>query len=147
MQLCPLEPFTEARVGHLDVTPVLARHKPDETCLNFLLRGPDGATLLYGTDTGWWDPPTWEFLEGRRIDAVVLECGRGAVTSGYDGHLDADQCVAARERLVAAGGLAADAPFLLTHVSHTGLLLHDELTARVAPHGITVAHDGLEITV
>jgi len=148
LKLCPLEPFVETRVGHLRVTPIVAHHKNDELCFNFLLRDPDsGATLLYGTDTGWWDPPTWEFLEGRRLDAMVLECGKGAVSGGYDGHLDVDQCIAVHERLVSTGGLAAGAPCYLTHVSHTGLLLHKELSERVAPHGIRVAYDGLEIAL
>jgi len=147
LRLCPMEPFREECVGHLAVTPVPARHKPDELCFNFLLRSADGRTLLWGSDTGWWDPPTWRFLEGRRIDAVVLECGKGAVNGGYDGHLSADECVAVRERLVGAGGLPAGAPFLLTHISHTGMLLHAELSARVAPHGIRVAYDALELSV
>jgi phosphoribosyl 1,2-cyclic phosphate phosphodiesterase len=147
VRLEPMTPFTEYAVGHLRVTPIPARHKPDELCLNFLVEGRDGGVLLYATDTGWYEEPTWDFLRGRRIDAVVAECGRGVGASAYEGHLSADEACGFRRRLVDGGGLLAAAPFWVTHIAHTGLLLHDELSARLAPHGISVAYDGLCVTV
>lgn len=143
----PLAPFVEVAVGHLHVTPITAHHRPDELCLNFLVRDAAGSVLLYASDTGWYDAPTWEFLEGRRIDAVVAECGKGAGSSAYDGHLSVDEVRRFKERLVAAGGLSADAPFWVTHISHTGLLLHDELSGLLAPDNISVAYDGLEVSL
>ncbi len=144
--LTAVEPFETYPVAHLAVTPIPSHHKDDELCLNFLLTEPaTGKTLLYASDTGWYHPATWEFLAGRRLDAVVLECGLGASDSGYEGHLSLAGCVSVKEKLVAESGLAKDAPFFLTHISHTGLLCHDELSERAAPHGMAVAYDGLEL--
>jgi Metal-dependent hydrolases of the beta-lactamase superfamily I len=147
LEICPLEPFREYAVGHLTVTPVEANHKEDELSLNYLLRDAAGRTLLYATDTGWYAPRTWEFLRGVLVHAVIAECGRGISDNPYCGHLNFDEAVCFRQELLAGGGLAPDAPFYLTHICHTGLLLHDEFTARAAPHGIQVAFDGLTFDV
>jgi phosphoribosyl 1,2-cyclic phosphate phosphodiesterase len=141
-----LTPFREVKVGHLGVTPILAHHKHDEVCLNFILRDGD-KRLLYASDTGWYAPATWEFLAGVPLDAAVVECGKGISDNPYDGHLSLDQCVRFRETLVASGRFAAEAPFLLTHICHTGGLLHDEMCERCAPYGIDVAFDGLELVL
>ena len=146
LRFCPVQPFSPVCVGHVRVTPITARHKPDELCLNYLIDpGEDRAPLLYASDTGWYDETTWEFLEGRPIGAVIVECGRGIAQNGYEGHLNAEQVRRFKQRLVRTGGLAPDAPFYVTHIAHTGLLLHDELTQWFAPDGISVAYDGLEL--
>ena len=140
----PLAPFVEFRVGALYVTPIVARHRPDELCLNFLIREGE-RVLLYATDTGWYHEPTWQFLENKRLHAVIAECGKGVGSSAYEGHLSVDEVRRFKGRLVGAGALAADAPFWVTHIAHTGLLLHDELSRLLAPDGISVAYDGLQI--
>ena len=147
LRLHTLTPFKETMVGHLRVTPLIAHHKADELCLNFLLSDPDtGKTLLYGSDTGWWPTETWEFLASRRADAVILECGKGNSENGYDGHLNIDDCVNVKRQLEADGTIKRDAPFYLTHISHTGNLLHEEMNREVSPYGMTVAFDGLNLT-
>lgn len=141
-----IAPFEEITVGHLDVTPVTSLHKPDELCLNFVIQDPQGK-MLYATDTGWYEEPTWEFLAGAGLDLVVLECGKGISDNAYPGHLSLDDCIRFRDRLATSGALAGDARILLTHICPTGLLLHDELCERCQPHGIEVAYDGLEVTL
>ena len=141
-----LIPFSELEVGHLRVTPIPAHHKRDELCLNFLLASGE-KTVLYACDTGWYDPQTWEYLATRSLDAVIMECGKGASLSAYDGHLSVDDAIRVHDRLIEEGAMRPDAPFYLTHIAHTGLLLHQALAERVAPHGISVAYDGLEITL
>lgn len=140
----PLAPFKEVRVGTLHVTPIVARHRPDELCLNFLVREGE-RVLLYATDTGWYDEPTWRFLEAKRLHGVIVECGKGVGSSVYEGHLSVYEVKNFKKRLVGAGALGADAPFWITHIAHTGLLLHDEFSRLVAPDGITVAYDGLQV--
>lgn len=146
LDMNPVKPFCEYTIDHLTVVPITAHHKVDEVCLNYLLtENATGKTLLYASDTGWYNPETWEFLQGRRVDAVVLECGLGGAPSGYEGHLSLAGCVSAREMLISGGGFAETSPFILTHISHTGLLLHDELVEHAAPHNIDIAYDGMEL--
>ncbi len=148
LSLHALAPFEETAVAHLVVMPLVAHHSPSELCFNYLLRDAQtGTTLLYATDTGWYDEPTWAFLHGRRIDAVVVECGKGAAESEYAGHLNVSDVIRFRDKLSAGGGLGANIPFYVTHLSHTGLLLHHELTERFAPHDIRVAFDGLSLFI
>ncbi|GAB4452117.1 MAG: MBL fold metallo-hydrolase [Armatimonadaceae bacterium] len=151
LQMQPVQPFESVQVGHLQVTPVTAHHRPDELCLNFLLTETTGSgakkTLLYASDTGWYDEPTWEFLSHQKIDTVIMECGKGKSNGAYDGHLSIEGVAAARKRLLKDGVIQEKTPFYLTHIAHTGLLLHEEMEACVHPLGMQVAHDGLEITL
>ncbi len=137
-----LQPFTEVQIGHLFVTPLTAYHKTDELCFNFIFRNGD-TRLLYASDTGWYEQETWEFLENIPLDAAVLECGRGISQNSYEGHLTLEQCVAFKTKLALKPG----ALVYLTHICHTGLLLHEEMSELCAPHGILVAYDGLELSL
>ena len=139
-----LEPFVEVPVGHLFVTPLMAHHKTDELCFNFLFRDKANDTrLLYASDTGWYAQETWDFLENLPLDAAIIECGRGISQSPYEGHLTLEQCITFKAKLALKPG----APVYLTHICHTGLLLHEEMSELCAPHGISVAYDGLELSL
>lgn len=142
-------PFDDMKVGHLEVTPITAHHKPDELCLNYILtdNSESPRSLLYGCDTGWYDPMTWDYLATRRLDAVILECGKGNSNGTYDGHLNIQECGRVRGRLIESGTISEKTPFYLTHIAHTGLLLHDEMEEIVAPMGMHVAYDGFELEI
>jgi phosphoribosyl 1,2-cyclic phosphate phosphodiesterase len=143
-------PYDTVAVDHLQVTPIVAHHRSDELCLNYLIhdtRPGQGKTLLYGTDTGWYDEATWEYMASCKVDAVILECGKGDSSSTYDGHLNVDEVFRFKNRLHDLGTIASGIPFYLTHIAHTGLLLHKPMQERVTGQGISVAYDGLQITV
>ena len=106
-----------------------------------------GSRVLYASDTGWYDPPTWKFLENLKLDAAIVECGKGISTNPYDGHLSLTSARASVSDWWSAGRSRPSAPFYLTHICHTGGLLHDELSAHCEPLGIQVAYDGLEVVV
>jgi phosphoribosyl 1,2-cyclic phosphate phosphodiesterase len=146
LMLQSLMPFFEHEVGTVSVIPIIANHKRDELCLNFLISS-EGKTLLYACDTGWYDPQTWEYLSTRTLDAVILECGKGVSHSSYEGHLSVDEAIRVRDRLLDEGTLRPNAPFYLTHIAHTGLLSHEEMEKLVIPCGLKVAYDGLEIQI
>lgn len=134
----PLTPFRETRIGELEVTPITAHHKADELCFNYIFREGD-KRLLYASDTGWYDPPTWDFLRDLPLDGAIIECGKGISANTYDGHLSLAECLSFKKCL----HLKPAAPVFLTHICHTGLLLHEEMEERCTPHGIQVAYDGL----
>lgn len=137
------EPF-----AHMDfeITPVRAHHGVDEDTQNLLIER-DGRTLLYATDTGIWEEPTWSFLEGRTVHALVLECTEGVRSTHYAGHLDTDECIAVVRRLRVQGTLPHGAPVFTTHHSHLGGGTHAELEAVLGPEGVGVGYDGLEFDV
>lgn len=137
------EPFQ-----HMDykITPIRAKHGVDEDTQNLLVEH-EGRTALYATDTGIWEPETWEFLKGRTVHALVLECTEGVCSTHYAGHLDTDECAEVVERLRMQGTLSREAPVFTTHHSHLGGGTHAQLEAVLAPFGISIGFDGLEFEV
>ena len=131
--------------GDLRVTPIRADHGGEEEAFNFLLESATGS-ILQGNDTGWYPDETWEFLAGREIDAVLLDCTYG-LHSGGGSHLGAPEVVQAMAELQSLGALAPNARRIATHFSHNGAALYAELAAYFTPHSIEVAYDGMEVSV
>jgi phosphoribosyl 1,2-cyclic phosphate phosphodiesterase len=129
----------------LRATPVLARHAAPEMAVNFLVEH-GGRSVLIAHDTGWYPDATWEFLSGRKINTVLLDC-TGGVKPYKTEHLGNETLLQCRDELAKRGGLAADARVIATHFSHDCGMLHDELEAYFAPHGVTVAYDGMMVTL
>jgi phosphoribosyl 1,2-cyclic phosphate phosphodiesterase len=127
----------------LTATPVLAAHDSSEECVNYLLE-QDGRACLLGHDTGWYEEPTWEFLSGKPLSLLVLDCTYGKEESNR-GHMGCSWVVRARAEFAKRGALAPDATVIATHFSHNGGWLHEDLERYFAPHGIQVACDGLRI--
>lgn len=140
-------------VAGLRVTPLRGNHKGQvgENSTNYLLELPDGRTLYYGLDTGWYLPETFEALRGRALDLLVSECTFGLTPDRGEepeGHLDAFSC----ERLIRAlfdqGTLTAASHVYLTHINHytsTGEELAAWLAGRSFPCPVTLAWDDMRI--
>jgi len=138
---CPVE------TGGYVVTPIKARHgSPDEDTHNLIVQS-EGKTVLYATDTGIWDEPTWAFLTEFRLDALILECSEGFVLTPYNGHLDIEEFRQVVERLRKQGTVTGSTQIVTTHHSHMGDATHEELERELGPLGVTVGYDGLKITV
>ncbi len=146
VDLQPLAPWEEMDIDRWSVTAIDAQHSDRMRCYNYLVS--DGrSTVLYATDTGWWEERTWEFLAARTLSAVVIECTKGLDEGGYKAHLSVPEVIRARQRLVAQGTLAPDAPVVTTHHSHLSKLLHADLELLFEPHGIQVGYDGMVLDV
>lgn len=141
----PLQAFAPVEAGDVRVTPLLADHAGDEEAFFFLLESATGR-ILQGNDTGWFPDETWEFLSGREINVVLLDCTYGP-KGGAGSHMGAAEVVEAMAELQAIGALAPGARRIATHLSHNGGALHNELAEYFAPHGIEVAYDGMELTL
>ncbi|HZH98306.1 MAG TPA: MBL fold metallo-hydrolase [Fimbriimonadaceae bacterium] len=128
------------------ITPIHANHKPDEDAQNLIFE-KNGKRLLYATDTGYWLDETWSFLEGWKLDALVIECCEGLRPTDYYGHLDVGLCLQMIERLRKMGVLTDDSLICTTHHSHNGDATHAELEAALNPHGVQVGYDGLELRI
>jgi phosphoribosyl 1,2-cyclic phosphate phosphodiesterase len=143
-----LPAFEAVDVGPYRITGVRAAHLDEEEALNLLV--DDGrAQMLYATDTGWWPDETWEFLESlaRPLDLLVIDCTHGGCDCTYRGHLNIDQVLELRRILLKDGALLGRSRVITTHHCHRGGLTHDQLAARLVPHGIEVGYDGLEVSL
>jgi phosphoribosyl 1,2-cyclic phosphate phosphodiesterase len=125
------------------LTAIPGEHDPSSGPLNFIFDTGD-RKILIGHDTGWWSEQTWDFLGGRELDLVVMDCTYGP-KQNRGGHLGAPDVLDARQELVARGALAKDCRFVVNHFSHNGGWLHHQLEEFFAPHGIDVGYDGMEL--
>lgn len=142
-----LEPWQVACIGGYRVLPIPAQHDPSTICFNYLLSDPAGTTLLYATDTGWYPESTWQRLEEYALDGIVCECQKGPQEGGYQGHLSLSDVIQMRDRLIAAGSLATDAPVAITHLSHMSRLAHHQWEACLDPYGIQTGFDGMNLEI
>lgn len=141
-----LQPFAPYKIERYTVIPILAHHRAEEQCYNYIVS--DGVkTLLYMCDTGWYREATWRYLAGTRLDAVIAECTKAFVDAPYDTHLGLSDVLQLQVRLLSMGVAHADTRWAVTHFSHNGRPLHEELEAFCHPHGIEVAYDGWEMAL
>ena len=131
--------------GHL-ITPILATHGGGEECHNLLIER-DEKTLLYATDTGEYAPQTFEFLSGKAVELLIIECTDARAPSGYAGHLDLYSLELMLTRLRRDGALAADARVLTTHHAARGDATHGELLDLLEPLGAEPGYDGMILTI
>ena len=143
LTLNTLLPEQTVAVSDYQVTPIRALHDPSQDCFNLIIEDAEGVSLLYATDTGWYEEATWEFLKGYHLDGVVIECTKGMEEGGYQGHLSIPDVIRFRERLIADGLFYPDSPMVTTHHSHLSGLMHAEQEALLNPHNIQVGYDGM----
>ncbi|HLK55939.1 MAG TPA: MBL fold metallo-hydrolase [Chthonomonadaceae bacterium] len=143
LALHTLLPEKTITVSDYQVTPIRAQHDPTQDCFNLIFQDADGTTLLYATDTGWYEESTWEFLKGFRLDGIVVECTKGLQDDGYKGHLSIPEVIRFRERLIGYGAFRPESPMVTTHFSHLSGLLHEETDALLKPHNIQAGYDGM----
>lgn len=152
-QIVPVEYYQTFWAGKLKVSSVKASHKAfgkDEYGLNYLIQLPDGRSMLYATDTGWYCEETWDYLKGKRVDTLILETtfgGRQDRAIYPDGHLDARSFLLMLDRMESIGFIDSRTGIYATHINHKHDLLHEELQQRFdeSRFRITVAYDGLKI--
>lgn len=110
----------------------------DEAVL-YLLTSPDGARLLYATDTGPFDPADVG-LPREAVDVVLLDGTFGDTLDHGTGHLDLATLPGVVDALRGHGVIGSGTRVHVTHLSH-----HNpptpELRARLAPLGVDVPDD------
>jgi len=146
MELIETHSFQPFTIGDYEIIPVHAYHLLEEDAHNFIIRR-DGRTLMYATDTGIWREDTWSYLEGHRLDLLIIECGHGRVPSEYFGHLTVDDLLGVVARMREMGVVHEGTRIVTTHHGHNGDLTHAELQEILAPHGIEPGYDGMVLEV
>ncbi|MCR8643398.1 MBL fold metallo-hydrolase [Paenibacillus sp. N1-5-1-14] len=125
------------------VTPLLASHAPNETCLVYFIE-KDGKAILYGHDSGWFPNSTWDWLKGKKLDLAILECTTGNAAR-CSGHMNVEDVLGTRDWLMEQDVMKANGKVVVTHFSHNAHLLHDDLVQIFEPNDVIVAYDGMQI--
>jgi phosphoribosyl 1,2-cyclic phosphate phosphodiesterase len=102
--------------------------------------------LLYAHDTGIPDDGVFDYLAGRELDAVSLDC-----TGTYKGagmhHMHIQDCEKVVSRFMASGALKNNAKVILSHFSHGGGATHADMEKEAGKRGWTAAYDGMTMEV
>lgn len=140
-----IEPYTPFAAGSYSIHPIRATHDPKQVPLNFVLEA-DGRALLVGFDTGWYCDETWEYLSDHRLDCVLMDCTTGEHPDGTN-HMGFPDNLRVRNEMKLRGIIHAGTRYVLTHISHGGGWLHEELAAVAENEGMIAAYDGMVIEV
>ncbi len=139
-----LSAFNSYSLPPYKITTLKARHKPDEEALNFIIE-KEGKKVFYTCDTGFYPQENWDFLRGQKVDMVICECTEGPRRADYGHHMGLPDVFDFKQKAEETGLTGPETPWILTHFSHGGGLLHEELESLTGPHGFQVAWDGMEI--
>lgn len=135
--------FKPIKIGNYTVTPLKARHC---TGAFIYLIELDGRVMLYGNDTGFFPEETWDYLAGKTIHLVSLDCNN-PVHSDTPNHMTMEDNITVKRRMFQQKSSNNRTRYVATHFSHNGGLNHAQIDEKMRLHGITVAYDGLELRV
>ena len=141
-----ISPFQKLSLPPYTITTLKAMHKPDEESLNFIIES-DGKRVLYACDTGYYDHSTWKFLKRKKVDLVISECTEGPQRSDYIYHMGFPNVLEFKKKAEEINLTNSKTSWVLTHFSHGGELMHNDLEELVEPEGFKVAWDGMEIII
>lgn len=143
-KLIPVHPFVSFTVDEYVVTPLPAMHMKNEQALIYLIE-KDGKTILYGTDTGFFDETidNWLVENKKHIHLLSLDCTKGDKESPYWGHMSMSECKTIANRFLQKGIIDDKTVLYYTHFSHGCGMVYDELkTVAKEKYGFEVAFDG-----
>lgn len=142
-----MEPFKTVNIGGYDVTALPSRHARQFESFIYLI-SKDGQNLLYAHDSGVFFDEVYDFLAGRAIDFISLDCtymDKDTRDQPENGHMGLPVNHVVREKLLEIGAATPNTTFVVNHFSHNGGLNHAALVD--AAEGFIVTHDGMELEV
>ena len=153
--LVGLDYFESFRAGDLTVEAVVGNHSSlgeEERAINYLIHFSDAKSLLYALDTGYYEEASWEFLKGKYIEILVMECtfgGRGDRGEYPAGHLDIASFLKMLERMSAIGFIDSSTRIFTSHINPHHGLVHGEMQEHFdsSLFVVTVAWDGLRLNL
>jgi phosphoribosyl 1,2-cyclic phosphate phosphodiesterase len=135
------------RAGPYEIVALPATHGKGllESLLYVISDGTHRA--FYATDTATLSEAAWEVLRPwAPLDLIMLDETMG-LRSGSSGHHGFECFVETRARLIGEGLLGPEGRLIAHHFSHNGGLTHAELVRKFRPYQVTVAYDGLIVTL
>lgn len=141
-----LAPFKKVNIDGFEVVPYKANHAYHT--YPYIYEIFDGnKRMLYGHDTGTFLDETWHYLEEYKpyFNLVSLDCTMGIASSSGHHHMNVDDCVAVKDKMISIGCADKNTIFVLHHFSHNGHISYDDLVPYAENKGFLVSYDGMEI--
>ena len=144
-----LSPYGRYTIGGYTVLTLPARHSAAERAMLFYI-GCNGAGYLHMYDTALPEEGIYAFLKqnGARAQVVSLDCTYGGRTGlARPRHMNAQDGMEVRKRLISAGVCNEYTKFVFTHFSHNCNPLTEEMNKLAQSYGVLAAYDGMELEV
>lgn len=141
-----IAPYETKKIANYEVVPYKANH--DFSTHPYIYEIYDGQKrLLYGHDTGSFLDETWDYLEKNKpyFNLVSLDCTMGIASSSGHHHMNVDNCVDTKNKLIELGCADDKTIFVLHHFSHNGKVSYDTLLPIAEEAGFLVSYDTMEI--
>ncbi len=132
--------------GETTLTALPAHHAPEAGGGYIYLLSRKGKQLLYAHDTGIFTDDVFDFLAGRMLDAVSLDC-TGAYKGAGEHHMHIPGCEKVAGRLMESGALKKDATVILSHFSHGGGATQADMEKEAQLRGWISAFDGMVVEI
>ncbi|MBQ7293877.1 MAG: hypothetical protein IJW79_09080, partial [Clostridia bacterium] len=144
-----LEEYVPKIIGDYTVTPLKAIHSVKSGPLLYQIS--DGEkTVLYGTDTHYFDDSVWEHFEKTTpyFNMVTLDCTNACKPMNYKGHMSLEENLKVRDRMVKMGVADEKTQFVCTHFSHNGTnVVYDDFVPIASKEGFIVSYDGMILDI
>lgn len=114
----------------------------------FYLIEKDGKSILYAHDTCEFSQDVMDFLAGRRIDLISLDCTGGLMEFDYEqwiGHMAVGGNLNMRRKLMENGAADGHTVFVANHFSHNGYASFEEIQSALP--GFLVGYDSMTVEV
>lgn len=141
-----LVPYETYKISWYSVTPMKANHAYETYPLIYSVS--DGKKcLLYAHDTGYFLDETWKYLDREKqyFNLISLDCTMGLSESIGHKHMNLDDNVRVREKLIQIGCADEETVFVLNHFSHNGKASYDNILPLAQEKGFLVSYDGMEV--
>ena len=146
VQLHLIRPFEPFMLGKYRVTPLPATHNDAGEPVIYLIEGEK--TLLYALDSGYFSGEVFDYLAAQKVklDFTVFDCS--LVERDWPhilAHMGVHRIRRTVQQLRELGVATDGTTHSISHFSHNGQALHDDIEALVKEDGYLVPYDGLKI--
>lgn len=143
-----LKEFETTKISNYNITPLLASHMPNEKAFIYIIE-KDNKSILYAHDTGYFKPETFKFLEQKQIkfDFISFDCTNALKYCDYGGHMGIPNILEVKEKLEVQNNLKSTTKYIISHFSHNGGSLHNELVKEADKYNFIVAYDGMVVQI
>lgn len=141
-------PYEEKKFDIFSVTALKANHAFSLYPLNYEIF--DGKSrLLYAHDTGVFLDETWEYFNRTKpyFDLVSLDCTMGISSSSGHHHMNLDDCIKTKSKMIESDFADEKTVFILNHFSHNGKVTYNDMALLGEKYGFLVSYDGMEVCV
>lgn len=153
VEVLPFQPFVCGKEKEYTVTPLLAQHSKTEQAFVYLIEKAE-KSYLHLTDTGRLPKETLQYLEEyfakreRKVDFVTFDCTFLRHTAGeVSRHMGLEDNRAMQEEFFRRKIADGHTRYAITHYSHNGAPLSENLTELGEEYGYIPAFDGLCVEI